>query len=210
VSTQATTSPVSCLLIDDHPAMTDAISRVLDGAGVRIVGTVDSAAKGLAMLERRPADVAVVDLTVPDEDGIAVAVAISRAPSPARTLLYSGRADSRLAGQALAAGVNGLITKSSPLTEVVRAVRAIAAGGTYVDPLLGGPLATGEMRASLSERDELLLEYLSNGVSDEKIGEELHLSVETVRANIRSVVRALGARNRPHAIALAMKTGLIE
>jgi two-component system response regulator DesR len=190
--------------------MIDAISRVLGGAGVRIVGTADSAAKGLALLERRPADVAVVDLTVPDADGIAVAVAISQAPSPARTLLYSGHADSRLAGQALAAGVNGLITKSSPLTEVVRAVRAIAAGGTYVDPLLGGPLAIGETRPALSERDGLLLEYLSNGISDETIGEELQLPVETVRANIRRVVRSLGACNRPQAIALAMKTGLIE
>jgi DNA-binding NarL/FixJ family response regulator len=210
LSTQTTTNPVSCLLIDDHPATIDAISRALDGGGVRVVGTADSAATGIAMLERRPADVAVVDLAVPDVDGIAVAVAISRAPSPARTLLYSGNADPSLAGQALAAGVNGLITKSSPLTEVVRAVRAIAAGRTYVDPLVGGPLAIREGPPALSERDELLLGYLSNGISDERIGHELHLSVETVRANIRRVVRSLGARNRPHAIALAMKTGLID
>jgi DNA-binding NarL/FixJ family response regulator len=206
---RATTPPVSCLLIDDHPAMADAIVRTLDGAGVRIVGTATSAVTGLELLERRPADVAVVDLMVPADDGIALAVAISRAPSPARTLLYSGHADPRLAGQALAAGVNGLITKSSPLTEVVRAVRAIAAGGTYVDPLLGGPLALRN-GPSLSERDELLLEYLSNGLTDERIGDELRLSVESVRANIRSVVRTLGARNRAHAVALAMKTGLIE
>jgi DNA-binding NarL/FixJ family response regulator len=206
---KATTTPVSCLLIDDHPAMIDAISRVLDHAGVRIVGTATSAARGLEMLERRPADVAVVDLMLPDMDGIELAVAISRAPSPARTLLYSGHADSRLAGQALAAGVNGLITKSSPLTEVVRAVRAIAAGGTYVDPLLGGPLALQD-GPQLSERDELLLEYLSNGLTDDRIGDELHLSAETVRANIRKVVRSLGARNRAHAVALALKTGLIE
>ncbi len=209
MSIQATTPPVSCLLIDDHPAMIDAISRVLDAAGVRIVGTATSAAKGLEMLGRRPADVAVVDLMLPDMDGIALAVEISRAPTPARTLLYSGHSDPRLAGQALAAGVNGLITKSSPLTEVVRAVRAIAAGGTYVDPLLGGPLALRD-GPSLSERDELLLEYLSNGLTDERIGDELHLSSETVRANIRKVVRSLGARNRAHAVALALKTGLIE
>ena len=205
----ATTFSVSCLLIDDHPAMSDAISRALDGGGVRVVGTASSAARGLELLERRHPDVAVVDLTVPAADGIAVAVAISRAPSPARTLLYSGQADPGLAGQALAAGVNGLITKSSPLTEVVRAVKAIAAGGTYVDPLLGGPLAV-RGGPSLDERDELLLEYLSHGFTDELIGDEMHLPVETVRSNIRRVVRSLGARNRPHAIALAMKTGLID
>jgi DNA-binding NarL/FixJ family response regulator len=207
--TGKTTSPVSCLLIDDHPAMIEAISRVLDSAGVRVVGTATSAATGLELLERRPADVAVVDLMLPDTDGIELAVAISRAPSPARTLLYSGHADPRLASQALAAGVNGLITKSSPLTEVVRAVQAIAAGGTYVDPVLGGPLARRE-GPHLTERDELLLEYLSNGVSDEQIGDVLQLPAETVRASIRKVVRSLGARNRSHAVALALKTGLIE
>ena len=204
------TPPVSCLLIDDHPAMIDAISRVLDGAGMRVVGTASSAATGLEMLGRRPADVAVVDLKLPDMDGIELAQAIARSATPARTLLYSGNADPRLAGQALAAGVNGLITKSSPLTEVVRAVRAIAAGGTYVDPLLGGPLAFNDGRPSLSERDELLLEFLSNGLTDERIGEQLHLSSETVRANIRKVVRSLGARNRAHAVALALKTGVIQ
>jgi DNA-binding NarL/FixJ family response regulator len=207
---QSATSPVSCLLIDEHPAMIDAISRVLDGAGVRVVGTATSAAQGLEMLERRQADVAVVDDHLPDMDGIELAREIAKSPSPPRTLLYSGDADPRLAGQALAAGVNGLITKSSPLTEVVRAVRAIAAGGTYVDPLLGGTLALNDGRPPLSERDEQLLEFLSNGLTDERIGERLHLSSETVRANIRKVVRAMGARNRAHAVALALKSGLIQ
>jgi DNA-binding NarL/FixJ family response regulator len=190
--------------------MIDALSRVLDGAGMRVVGTATSAAKALELLGRRPADVAVVDLKLPDMDGIELAQAIARSATPARTLLYSGNTDPRLAGQALAAGVNGVITKGSPLTEVVRAVRAIAAGGTYVDPLLGGPLALNDGFPSLSGRDELLLEFLSNGMTDERIGEQLHLSSETVRANIRKIVRSLGARNRAHAVALALKTGVIQ
>ena len=56
----------------------------------------------------------------------------------------------------------------------------------------------------------MLLEFLSNGMTDERIGEQLHLSSETVRANIRKVVRSLGARNRAHAVALALKTGVIQ
>jgi DNA-binding NarL/FixJ family response regulator len=203
-------SGVSCLLIDDHPAMIDAISRALDGAGVRIVGSATSGAKGLELLERRPADVAVVDLKLPDTDGIALAQEIARSGSHARTVLYSDHADPRLAGRALAAGVSGLITKGSPVSEVVRAVKAVAAGGTYVDPLLGGPLALQDRRPTLRERDVLLLERLSFGFTDQKIGEEIHLSTETVRANIRGVVRALGARNRAHAVAIALKTGLIR
>jgi DNA-binding NarL/FixJ family response regulator len=205
-----TPPPVSCLLIDDHPAMIDAISRVLDGAGVRIVGSATSAAQGLELLGRRPADVAVVDLRLPDMEGIALAQEIARSSSPARTVLYSGHADPRLAGQALAAGVSGLITKGSPLSEVVRAVRAVAAGGTYVDPLLGGPLALEDRRPALRDRDLALLEYLSNGMTDERIADEIHLSAETVRASIRRVVRSLGARNRAHAVAIALKTGLIR
>jgi DNA-binding NarL/FixJ family response regulator len=207
----AVTTPnqVTCLLIDDHPAMIDAVTRVLDGAGIRIVGAASSAIEGLEMLARRPADVAVVDLCLPDMDGIALTQAIARSAAPARTVLSSGQADPRLASRALAAGVNGLITKGSPLSEVVRAVLTVAAGGTYIDPLLGA-LARQQEGAPLSARDERLLEFISNGMTDERIGEELHLSAETVRANVRKVVRMLGARNRTHAVALALKTGVIQ
>ncbi len=160
-----TTTPLACLLIDGDPPAAVAISRALAGAGMRIVGTATSAARGLELLETHQADVAVVDRQLPDMDGIDLAVAISRSPSPARTLLCAGDADPALAGQALAAGINGLITSGSPAAEVVRAVRAVAAGGTYVDPRLGGPLALREGLPVLAERDELLLQYLADGLS---------------------------------------------
>ncbi len=200
---------VSCLLIDGHPAMIDAVTRVLDGAGIRVVGAASSAIDGLELLARRPADVALVDLRLPDMDGIALAQAIARSATPARTVLYSGHADPRFARQALAVGVKGLITKGSPLSELVRAVLTVAAGETYIDPLLGA-LALQQEGAALSSRDERLLAFISNGMTDERIGEELHLSAETVRANVRKVVRTLGARNRTHAVALALKTGVIQ
>ena len=81
-----TTNPVSCLLIDEHPAIIDAVSRALDGAGLRVVGTATSAAQGLEMLERRSADVAVLDVRLPDMDGIELAQEIAKSPSPPRTL----------------------------------------------------------------------------------------------------------------------------
>jgi DNA-binding NarL/FixJ family response regulator len=64
--------------------------------------------------------------------------------------------------------------------------------------------------ATLREREVLLLERLSHGLSDQTIGEEMHLSAEAVRADIRGLVRSLGARNREHAVAIALKTGLIQ
>ena len=199
-----TTTPLSCLLIDGHPAVAAAISRALDGAGMRVVGTASSAARGLELLETRRADVAVVDRQLPDMDGIELAVAISR------SLLCSGDADPALAGQALAAGVNGLIASASPASEVVRAVRAVAAGGTYVDPRLGGPLALREGLPVLAERDELLLQYLADGLSDEQIGAALRLAGAAVSADVRRVVAVMGTRNRAHAVAVALKTGLID
>ena len=204
-----TTTPLACLLIDGDPPAAVAISRALAGAGMRIVGTATSAARGLELLETHQADVAVVDRQLPDMDGIDLAVAISRSPSPARTLLCAGDADPALAGQALAAGINGLITSGSPAAEVVRAVRAVAAGGTYVDPRLGGPLALREGLPVLAERDELLLQYLADGLSDEQIGRALRLARAAVSADVRRVVTVMGTRNRAHAVAVALKTGLI-
>jgi two-component system NarL family response regulator len=205
-----TQPPVSCLLIDDHPALLDALTRALTGAGVRIVGAAMSGANGLALLARLP-DVVLLDMRLPDMTGIELAQAIASSETPAKTLLYSGHVDMQLAGQALAAGMNGLITKGSPLSEVVRAVRAVAAGGTYVDPLLGAELARGGSDQShLSERDEVLLGHISRGLTDERIGEELHLSPETIRANVRRIVQAMGAKNRTHAVALALRTSQLR
>ena len=204
------TPPVSCLLIDGHAKTAGAISRALGGAGMRVVGTATSAKRGLELLERQPADVAVVDRSLPDMDGIELAGAIARSPSPVRALLCSGPADPGLAGQALAAGVSGLIATDAPPAEVVRAVRTVAAGGIYVDPRLGGPLALAERRPVLGERAELLLQSLADGLSDEQIAVSLDRSPEAVRGEIHDAVSAIGARNRSHAVALALKTGLIE
>ncbi|HWE81994.1 MAG TPA: response regulator transcription factor [Gaiellaceae bacterium] len=202
--------PVTCLLVDDHPALLDALTRALTDAGVRVVGAAMSAAAGLALLPRRP-DVVLLDMRLPDMTGIELAQAIAASGTPAKTLLYSGHVDPRVAGQVLAAGMNGLIAKGSPLSEVVRAVRAVAAGGSYVDPLLGAALARGAADPlSLSERDEALLGHISRGLTDERIGEELHLSPETIRANVRRVVQTMGAKNRTHAVALALRTGQLR
>jgi DNA-binding NarL/FixJ family response regulator len=200
---------VSCLVIDDRSAMLDVVTRALDGAGIRIVGAASSTIEGLELLERRRPDVALVGLRFPETDGIALARAITRSETPARTVLYSGQGEEQVASQALAAGVNGVVAKGAPLSEVVRAVQIVAAGGTYVDPLLGAR-SRSEDGLVLSPRDERLLEFVSNGMSDERIGAELHLSAETVRANVRKVVRTLGARNRTHAVALALKHGVIQ
>jgi DNA-binding NarL/FixJ family response regulator len=182
----------------------------LTDAGVRVVGAAMSAAAGLALLPRRP-DVVLLDMRLPDMTGIELAQAIAASGTPAKTLLYSGHVDPRVAGQVLAAGMNGLIAKGSPLSEVVRAVRAVAAGGSYVDPLLGAALARGAADPlSLSERDEALLGHISRGLTDERIGEELHLSPETIRANVRRVVQTMGAKNRTHAVALALRTGQLR
>jgi DNA-binding NarL/FixJ family response regulator len=88
-------------------------------------------------------------------------------------------------------------------------VRAVAAGGTYVDPL-GGPLALREGLPVLAERDELLLQYLADGLSDEQIGDALQLAGAAVGADVRRVVAVMGTRNRAHAVAAALKTGLID
>jgi DNA-binding NarL/FixJ family response regulator len=210
VSSEDQPLPVSCLLVDDHPALLDALSRSLTSAGMRVLGAAPTAAAALAMLSRRP-DVVLLDMRLPDMDGIELAQAIARSDTPTKTLLYTGHSDPQLAAQALAAGMGGLITKGSPLSEVVRAVQAVASGGTYVDPLLGAQLAlNSDVGVKLTGREEALLAHISRGLTDERIGEELHLSPETVRANVRRLVQTMGARNRTHAVALALRSGRIQ
>jgi DNA-binding NarL/FixJ family response regulator len=203
---------VSCLVADDHPAVVEAVADVLTAAGIRVVGKARDGDEALALIETEGPEVALLDLRMPGLSGIEVARRIDRGEGATAVILYTAFGDRALLTEALDAGARGFVLKEAPLAEVVRSVELVAAGRTYVDPVLAGVIssstATGRM-VTLTQRERDVLRLLADGMSNEEIGRELFISPETVRTHVRKAMAKLDADTRTQAVATALRQSLI-
>jgi two-component system nitrate/nitrite response regulator NarL len=203
---------ITCVLADDHPPILDAIARFLAAAGVEVVGTARDGEAALAAIARHRPQVCLADVRMPRLDGIALARRAAAEVPETAVLLYSGVGDSALVSDALDAGARGFALKDAPLDDVARAIKTVAGGGLYVDPVLAASLATSRRtaeRKALSAREREVLRMLAEGGSYAEIGSALFLSPDTVRAHAQRAMTKLGARTRTQAVAVAMRDALI-
>jgi DNA-binding NarL/FixJ family response regulator len=205
-------SRITCLVADDHPAMLEAISDILDHEGIDVIGRAVDGEEAIAKIETRRPTVAVVDLRMPRVSGIEAARRATRAAAGTAVILYTAYGDRALLTEAIDAGARGFVLKEAPLADLVRAVKLVAAGGTYVDPVLAGSLATAdaaEKLPALTQRERDVLRLLADGLSNEEIGKALFISPETVRTHVRKAMEKLDADTRTQAVAVALRQSLI-
>jgi two-component system, NarL family, response regulator DesR len=198
-----------CLVADDHPALVAAVSAFLAEKGFDVVAT---AADGVAAVEAARAtspDVVLLDYRMPHLAGADLVRALRRAAPESALAVYTAEADDGLVTQALHAGAAAVVLKEAPLADLVRALGAILAGDSYVDPALGvGALGAARARG-VTEREARVLALLSEGLTYEQIGERLAISPETVRTHLQKASERLGAATRTQAVATAIRLGLI-
>jgi len=203
---------VNCLVADDHPAMRRAVTEILVASGIDVIGEAADGEEALAKIEARKPQVALVDIRMPRLSGVEVARRVSRSTPETAVLLYSGYGDEALLMEALDAGARGFVLKEAPLVDLHRAIQMVAAGGTYVDPVLAGALATSEVASKLprlTQRQRDVLRLLADGKSNEEIGRALFISPETVRTHVRKAMASLEADTRTEAVAKALRQRLI-
>ena len=128
----------TCLVADDHPAVVEAVADVLGEHGIEIAGRARDGRDAVEQIELRKPQVAILDLRMPGMSGIEVARHVARTVPETAVILYTAFGDRALLTEALDAGARGFVLKEAPLAEVVRAVELVAAGRTYVDPVLAG------------------------------------------------------------------------
>jgi DNA-binding NarL/FixJ family response regulator len=137
---------------------------------------------------------------------------VKRSAPETAVLLYTGYGDRALLTEALDAGVQGFVLKEAPMDDLLRAVQAVANGGTYVDPVLAGTLAASSVGGNvpqLTQRERDVLRLLADGLSNEEIGKRLFISAETVRTHVRKAMDKLDADTRTQAVARALRDRLI-
>jgi DNA-binding NarL/FixJ family response regulator len=200
------------LLVDDHEALREGLEVMLTSSGHEVVGVAGNVAAALDLLEVAEPDVAIIDIRLPDGSGIALTRELLARQPDLGIILYTGDSDAELLYEGLDSGARGYALKAGSMEELVAAIERVGAGGSYVDPrldrILLSPRATARV-PQLSPREREIMHLMAEGRTAEAIGNEINVSVETVRTHVRNVIRKLQARNRVHAIAMALERGEI-
>lgn len=176
------------LIVDDHAVVRSGIREFLTETGeLEVVGEAATGEEAIAMVRDRPVNVVLLDMSLPDLDGLEVLKRIKHERPGLPVLMFSMYPEEDFAVHAFDDGASGYLNKSSPPCEIRAAVQTVASGVRYVSPTFAEKMLSGavspakrEPHEILSRREMEVLLLLSNGVSLTKIGEQLHLSVKTV------------------------------
>jgi DNA-binding NarL/FixJ family response regulator len=206
----AAVSALRCLIVDDHPVVRQGIrallERELDGVEV---STAETAEAAMQEAGGKSPDVVVIDLRRVSGD---ISDTISRLHDSLRSPIVVFTADGgpRMLAEALKAGVKGYVRKDSPAEDLIRAIQAATAGEFYVDPALSSSLLLEEGERTLTARQREILQMLADGMHTEEVARQLGLSTETVRTHTKRILAKLGAGTRTQAVAIGIRSGLIE
>jgi DNA-binding NarL/FixJ family response regulator len=195
-------------------ALSEVLRKVPD---IEVAGEAGDAREALRQAIDLKPDVVVLDIRLPDVNGIEVAARLRDAGSRAKVVALSAFADKRFVTAMLRSGASGYVTKSAAGTELVRAIRAVAAGHGYFSPEIAGALASevrdrplaGEAQP-LARREREVLRLIAEGVRSPAIAEQLHVSVATVEVHRRNIMRKLGLRTVAELTKHAIREGIVS
>jgi DNA-binding NarL/FixJ family response regulator len=205
---------IRVVLADDHSVVRRGIRDFLTEAGdISVVAEAENGAQALALIAQQHPDVAVLDIQMPQGNGIEVARQLRADRLTLGILLLTAFDDPPYIRAALEAGANGYVLKSSQADEIVEAVRAVHEGKQVLDSRLPEPPATpvpGEPSAKLTERECAVLALAARGLTNKAIGFQLSISDRTVQGHLANIYEKLSAASRTEAVTRAVALGLIS
>jgi DNA-binding NarL/FixJ family response regulator len=212
--------PVRILMVDDHPIVLAGL-KALVGADpdFAIVGEARDGRTALRLARQLVPDVVVMDISLPEMNGIELAAALRAERPECRILVLTVHEERAYLRQLVELGVGGYLLKRSAADELSRAIHAVAAGGMYLDPAIAGKvvgrLARGSghqagQQAELSERETDVLRLVAGGHSNKAIASRLNISVKTVETYKARAMEKLGFRSRVDVVRYAADQGWLR
>jgi NarL family two-component system response regulator LiaR len=208
--------PIRVLVVDDHAVVREGLRRFLElQDGIEVAGEAADGREAVAMAERLEPDVVLMDLVMPEMDGIAAMRALRERVPTARAIVLTSFLDDDKLMPALRSGAAGYLLKDARPQEVARAVRAAHAGEALIDPVVAAQLVEtlaqdGEPLDRLTPRERQVLELIGRGFANKRIALELHLSEKTVKTHVGHVLEKLGVADRTQAAVVAVRAGLVD
>ena len=217
--TQPTPQRVTILIVDDHMILRDGLRALLESEpNLTVVGEADTGAQGIALAESLKPDVIIMDISLPDMSGLDAVRVIRQTNSRSRILVLSMYSRREFVIQAIEAGCDGYVPKSSTHTSLIQAIEVVMGGERYLHPtaataLVGtrlGDRSEAELFAELSEREQEVLRFTALGYNSREVGEQLSLSPKTVETYRLRAMEKLGLEHRAELIQFALRAGILQ
>ncbi|MCH8103485.1 MAG: response regulator transcription factor [Chloroflexi bacterium] len=211
--------PISVLIADDHAIIREALETAISRASdMTLVGQAETGLEAVALNTRLKPDVILLDLRMPEMDGLQALRAIKKDRPEARVVVLTSFDTEDDIIAALKAGASGYILKGTRSQTVLAAIRGAHAGVSLLDPAVTSRLVAGVtgLKAKSAEsglvtdRELKVLGLLAKGHSNRRVGEELHISTGTVKSHLSHIFRKLDVADRTEAVVKAAQLGLIE
>lgn len=207
----ASGNPIRILTVDDHPLIREGIAAVLHGQpDMLLVAEASNGREALEQYRTHLPDVTLMDLQMPEMNGIETITAIRQDFPEARIIVLTTYSGDAQALRAFSAGAYGYLLKSMLRKELLETVRNVHAGRKRIPPEIAVGIAEHHSDDSLTEREIEVLHEVAAGNANKVVADRLHISEETVKAHMRSILSKLGANDRTHAVTIAMKRGIID
>jgi DNA-binding NarL/FixJ family response regulator len=210
---------ISVLLVDDHPVVIEGLRKLLEVAGdIDVTGDANDAASAIKQAKLLKPDVILLDLRMPGATGIQTTRRLREQEYPGAIIVLTSYGDQAYVTQALEAGADGYLLKSTPSAELIQSIRMASRGRRQLSPELlngvleefGGLAREKTVRDSdLSEDDREILRRASQGATNREIGISMDRSEIAIKKRLQSIFQKLGAVDRAHAVAEAIRRGLI-
>ncbi len=205
--------PVKLLVVDDHPVVRNGLSGMFAASEeFEVVGEAGTGAEAVAQAEVLDPDVILMDLRMPEMDGVSAITRLTNSGSRARVLVLTTYDTDSDVLSAIEAGATGYLLKDSPPTELFRAVRAAARGEAVLSPSVATRVV-GQVRAPtpepISQRELEVLEMIARGASNREAAARLFISEATVKTHLMHIYAKLGVNDRAAAVGEAFDRGLL-
>ncbi len=203
--------PIRIFVLDDHELIRRGVRELMDEEDdIEVVGEAATAADALKRVAATRPDVAVIDLRLPDGDGIEVCREIRSLVPETRCIVFTSYRDEGSVMQAILAGASAFVLKATSGDELLRAVRLAAEGRSLLDPDVTAELIQRLRRPDgpnkdLTEQEQRVLGLISEGLTNRQIAAELHLAEQTVKNYVSSILQKLGLEHRTQAALYASK-----